>query len=97
VPSRWALERFGDCLDRWIERDNPPQDVRLVVTNWVLSRFDDPYQGVRRETDFDNLWYGTVPSSRHGDEQAVLCSYWISEREHVVVCESIATLSLPHG
>jgi hypothetical protein len=96
VPSEWTLERFGECLDQWIERDQPPQDVRLVVTSWVLSRFEDPYLGVRREGGFDNLWYGTVPQSRHGNAQAVLCSYWISERAHTVTCESIATLSLPH-
>ncbi len=96
MPSPWTLERFGDCLDRWIERDEPAQDLRLVVTDWVLSRFEDPYQGVRRETGFENLWYATVPQSRHAGAQAVLCAYWINERDHVVSCESIATLSLPH-
>jgi hypothetical protein len=95
VASRWILERFGECLDQWIDSEAPPQDVRLVVTEWVLSRFDDPYNGVRREQGFENLWYGTVPRSRHGGE-AVLCAYWVNEREHMVVCESIATLTLPH-
>ena len=96
MPSPWTLERFGECLDRWFEQDGPSQDLRLVVTSWVLSRFDDPYQGVRRERGFENLWYGTVPASHHGDGRAVLCCYWVNEREHTVVCESIATLGLPH-
>ena len=29
----------------------------------VLTRFDDPYSDVRREPDFDNLWFGPVPGS----------------------------------
>lgn len=96
MPDRWTLARFGECFDRWVAQDRPSQDLRLVVTDWLLSRFDDPYQGVRREEGFENLWYATVPGSLHGDTQAVLCAYWIQERQHTVVCESIATLSLPH-
>ena len=96
MSNAWSLEKFGDCLDQWIEQENPARELRLVVTQWLFTRFDDPYQGVRREDNFDNLWYGSVPFSRHGDFQAVMCSYWIIEREHKVVCESIATLSLPH-
>jgi hypothetical protein len=39
--SEWALERFEECLDRWIEVENPSDDLRIIVTEWVLSRFDD--------------------------------------------------------
>jgi hypothetical protein len=84
------------ALDRWIELSEPDQDLRLVVTDWVLSRAQHPYRAVRRETGFDNLWYGTVPQSRHGDDLAVMCSYWIYERERLIRCESIASLALPH-
>ena len=42
-------------------------DLRFLVTEWILTRAADPYQGVRREAGFDNLWFGAVPRSGHGD------------------------------
>jgi len=93
--SEWTLENFVDALDRWIDRESPPQDLRNFVTAWVFSRYDDPYQGVRREPGFANLWFGQVPGSQHGNGQVVACSYWIMELERVVRCDSFATLNLP--
>jgi hypothetical protein len=60
-----------------------------------LSRADDPYQGVKRERGYDNLWYGVVPNSLHGDNMIVLCSYWVYESRHAVRCDQIATLNYP--
>lgn len=91
----WRLAGFLDRIDEWAARENPPADLRLRVTAWVLSRFDDPYQGVQREAGFPNLWYGEIPGTAHGHAQIVVCSYWIVEREHTVRCDSIATLSYP--
>lgn len=95
-PSqRWTLESFLERLDTWVEVEKPSTDLRYVVTEWILSRFDDPYQGVRREYGFDNLWFGKIPHSQHGNDLIVVCSYWIEEQRHVVRCDSIASLSLP--
>jgi hypothetical protein len=91
----WILEGFGEALDIWGEREPPDIDLRLVVTAWVFSRHDDPYVGVRREAGFDNLWFGPVPGSVHGDQKVVACAYWIMESTRTVRCDSIATLSLP--
>jgi hypothetical protein len=91
----WSLEDFEVWLDRWIAQEAPDEDLRLVVTAWVLSRFDDPYAGVRREHGFDNLWFGQVPFSVHNGHQVVVCSYWIFESRRVLRCNSIATLNLP--
>ena len=90
----WTLEDFEVRLDQWIELENPSYDLRIVVTAWVLSRFDDPYAGVRREPDFDNLWFGPVPGSVHRGH-VVVCSYWIHEAQRTVRCDSVATLNLP--
>lgn len=95
VTTPWKLEGFIEALDRWIERENPHDDLRLAVTSWVLSRADDPYQGVKRERGYDNLWYGVVPKSLHGDNMIVLCSYWVYESRHAVRCDQIATLNYP--
>jgi hypothetical protein len=94
IPA-WSLEGFLDTLDAWAERESPTDDLRMVVTAWVLSRYDDPYQGVRRENGFPNLWYGPVPNSGDGAGRVVVCSYWIMESSRTVRCDSFATLSLP--
>ena len=59
----WQLKDFEESLDHWISLESPDDDLRLVVTAWVLTRFDDPYQGVRREPGFANLWFGPIPGS----------------------------------
>ncbi len=88
--SEWRLENFEGSLDRWIDLEKPDDDLRYLVTEWLLSRLDDPYQGVSRAPD-SNLWFGQVPGSEHGPD-AVACSYWIREQDKVVRCDSIATL-----
>jgi hypothetical protein len=93
--STWRLEGFGECLDEWAEREQPVVDLRAVVTAWVIARFDDPYQGVRREPGFETLWFGAVPNSGDGRGNAVACSYWIEETTRTVRCNSITTLSQP--
>lgn len=90
----WSLQGFEDHLDIWIQAEEPDQDLRNLVTAWVLSRFEDPYQGVRREPGFDNLWWGQVPLSLH-DGTVVVCSYMIEEATRTVTCKSIAALSWP--
>jgi hypothetical protein len=93
--AAWTLEGFEQRLDAWDSLEDPPDDLRILVTAWVLSRMDDPYQGVQRAQGFENLWFGTVPKSLHANDRVVVCSYWITEVTHVVRCESFATLSLP--
>lgn len=39
-------------LDAWISFQTPDDDMRFVVTAWVLTRFGDPHQGVKREPGF---------------------------------------------
>jgi hypothetical protein len=85
VPA-WRLADFLDRFDDWAERENPSDDVRVVVIAWIMSRLDDPYQGVRREPDFDNLWYGVVPMSQDGAGSVVVCAYWIDESTRTVRC-----------
>jgi hypothetical protein len=98
MPDRvanWSLAGFLDRLDAWAEQEKPPDDLVLLVTGWIMTRYDDPYRGVRREPGFDDLWFGPVPNSEDGSGQVVACSYWIVERSRTVVCCSFATLNLP--
>jgi hypothetical protein len=98
MPSpdpRWVLEGFLERLDTWIADESPADDLRLAVTAWILSRMEDPYEGVRREPDFENLWFGAVPGTETTAGTVVACSYWIAEARGTVRCDSFATLSLP--
>lgn len=94
APS-WQLAGFLERLDDWVAREAPPEDVRLIVTAWILSRLDDPYQGVRRAAGFPNLWYGVVPKSDYGSDLVVVCSYWIEESKRAVRCDDFASLTRP--
>lgn len=91
----WVPEGFEGCIQAWDDREQPPDDLRAWVVEWIFTRLDDPYQGVKREPGFPNLWWGVVPGSLHGSNMVVVCSYWIVETSHVVRCESLASLSWP--
>ena len=93
--SHWIPEGFEDCIRVWDETEHPPNDLRSWVVEWIFTRLDDPYQGVKREPGFPNLWWGVVPGTLHGDGKVVVCSYWVVESSRVVRCASLASLSWP--
>lgn len=94
-PCLWRLEKFLPEFDSWTERENPGDDLRVLVTEWMVGRQDDPYRVVRRQPPLENLWYGHVPDSDDGTGRVVVCSYWIFESRRLLRCNSFATLSLP--
>jgi hypothetical protein len=72
----------------------PDTLLRRMVTTWTLTRLDDPYQGLRREAGFENLWFGVVPGTlKRG--AAVVCALWIEESTRRVRCDRIGSLNLP--
>lgn len=91
----WTLEKFLERFDAWVELESPTDDLRYNVMNWILTRYDDPYHGVRREEGFPNLWFGRVPKSHDRSGHVVTCSYWIEESTRTVRCDNFGTLSLP--
>ena len=34
----WRLERFLTEFDLWTEREHPGDDLRVIVTEWVVGR-----------------------------------------------------------
>jgi hypothetical protein len=90
----WTFLYIIEALDRWAERENPSQDLRVIVTEWAFNRHTDPYQGMKRVSGFASLWFGEVRGTRsHGT--AVTCTYWIDEAEHRLRFDNFTTLSLP--
>ena len=92
--ERWQLDMYLDAVDEWIEVESPPGWLRFVVREWLLSRFDDPYVGMRRAGGFENLWFAMVPLSAH-NWLVVTCSCWIEERARTVRCDRIGSLGWP--
>lgn len=97
MPDAASGALSGSCRssDAWAEREHPSFDLRVLVTEWMVGRQDDPYRGVRREPPFENLWCGWVPNSQDEACRVVVCSYWIFESQHLVRSNSFATLGLP--
>jgi hypothetical protein len=91
----WTLLDFLERLDAWVELERPVDDLQLIVTDWIMTRYDDPYQGMRLVEGFPNLWFGPVPNSEDGRGHVVACTYWIEESRRAVRCDSFATLGLP--
>jgi hypothetical protein len=90
----YALDGFNAAFGQWVETERPDRELQLVVFDWIYTRYDDPYQGVRREPGFENLWFGAIPNTSRGDT-AVQCAYFIAEAQRLVKCDSFATLGLP--
>ncbi|TDD17857.1 hypothetical protein E1294_26530 [Nonomuraea diastatica] len=91
----WKLEGFIERLNLWEETEPSSAalgDVCLAVTRWIMNRYEDPYEGARRESN--NLWFAAIPGTCHG-WQVVCCSYWIEESTRTVRCNLISTLSRP--
>ena len=87
----WILENFDERFEAWCELETPSDDVRYAVANWLISRLEDPYEGVHRESGFEDLWWGSIPGTLENGLQ-VCCSYWIYESRHTVRCDSFGSL-----
>lgn len=95
MTAPYQLEDFLKALDEWTELEGPADWIRLSVLNWIFTRQEAPYLGVKRERGFENLWFGPVPQTVDEQGRIVVCTYWINEHDHSVRCDRFATLSLP--
>lgn len=95
LPQFWTLEAFTERFAMWVERENPSRDVRRVVGAWIVGRYENPYEGVRRNAEIGaNYWWGPVPGSEHAGT-VVAVTYWIFEDRRLVRCDMISTLNAP--
>lgn len=91
----WTFVNFVGCLDAWVDREKPDQDLRVIVAQWVMARHDDPYAGVRRVPDTENRWFARIRDTYRPDGSVVTCTYRIFEADRIVECEWIASLNMP--
>lgn len=92
------MEGFIEALQRWVERESPPQDVYRATVGWVLRDLaDDPYPPLSRPVGDGfpvTWWFAQTPFGR--DERSrVVCLYEINARALVLRAHLIDELSLP--
>ncbi len=95
-PARaeWRLDRRDEHLERWRQIDQPSPAVDEAVRRWMNTRRRDPYEGARRETAVDNLWWVEVPGTAAHD-RVVVCSYFIFEADRRVQFTSLTYVTQP--
>ncbi len=97
MQQSWRQAAFETRLDEWIELEGPSLHLRRLVTAWVLTRLENPYDGMQRQQGFANLWFGRIPGTyQPGDGTVVVCSLWIEESSRMVRCDRIGTLTIPY-
>lgn len=97
MQQSWRQEAFETRLDEWIELEGPTLRLRRLVTAWALTRLEDPYDGMQRQSGFPNLWFGRIPGTYEpADGTVVVCSLWIEETSRTVRCDRIGTLGIPY-
>lgn len=67
----------------------------MVVLEWIFTRSEDLYRGMRREPSVPNLWWGAVPGTVDEAGRVVVCAHWMDEIHKVVRCDSLAVLQRP--
>ena len=87
-----VLER----LDEWKGLEHPPDELLIIVTDWILGRMADPMVGARRATEFDDLWFAIIPGTNNGTDM-VTCTYWIDATNKVARCSFYGNQSPPFG
>ena len=100
-PQPWTLQDFLPRFDAWVDQEQPLDDLRVYVLDWIFTRLRDPYTDARRVPGFADSWQAVIPSSEHFDDHAercaVVCLFWLDATARIVRCDRIASLSLPIG
>jgi hypothetical protein len=96
-PRRWRLIGFQERFDEFLTAEGLAGygDLELMVLLWIHARARNPYEGVRREPGFDDLWWGKVPGSADNLGRVVTCAYFIHEADDTVQCAMFGWLSGP--
>lgn len=87
----WTLEGFDQQMADWIMRENPDEDRRAAVAEWIPSRRLNPTAGVRDEPAVEGLRWLKVPHTSDG-ETAILCAFFIDHARGVVKCTQIGSV-----
>jgi hypothetical protein len=95
-PRPWVLEGFLERLDEWRQLEQPPDDLLIIITDWILQRMNNPMVGARRAAGFDDLWFAIIPGTHNGTD-LVTCTYWIDVTSQIARCSFYGYQSPPFG
>jgi hypothetical protein len=93
--DRWHLELFDERLDWWVRDMDPPQDLVILVLDWILGLKNNPFVGMSEVEGFVDYWFGPVPYTDHGAGYVVTCSFKVHRDTRVIRCDLFATLARP--
>ena len=68
-----------------------PRDVR----EWLRSREEDPFAGIRYVPGIEDYFFGVVPGTMGTDGRVVTCAYWVQRDDRIVRVDMISTVSWP--
>lgn len=95
----WRLELFMERFQSWRQCEKPPDEVAAIVAEWVPTRADNPRGNTRRLRDEGEFLQAFIPGAFmkgvFHDDQQVVCSYWVVEAEHKLLCDGFGTLGCP--
>jgi hypothetical protein len=95
-PGPWSLLDVEDVWSRWCQIDEPSQDLRFHVLDWLFTRRETPRLGLRRDPAIRDLWFGEIPGTRDEGQFVVLsAALFVFETTRTVKLDSIAWLSWP--
>lgn len=95
VPARWIPVRFEEMFTAWVQREHPDVATQHRVVDWIVAHRLDPYAGMKRETDFPNMWSGRIPGTRDEAGTLVTCAYDVLPRTRIVRCLIIGRVGWP--
>jgi len=61
-------------FDAWVNQEQPLDDLRVYVLDWIFTRSRDPYADARRVPGFADYWQAVIPRSEHFDDNAERCA-----------------------
>ncbi len=86
----WDLEGFDQQMTDWIMREDPDEDRRVAVAEWIPTFRLDPKSGARRDPNLEATLWRKIPHTSDG-HTVVICAYQLDEGRHVVKCVLIGT------
>lgn len=95
AATSWNLRGFEHWLDRWRAEEDPPTDLVFAVSEWMLTRMADPYQGAQPDPGQPDLWFSWIPGTGDGCGNVMACSYRIDPVDRTVTCNILGSLRYP--
>jgi hypothetical protein len=86
---------YEEPIRLWVREYAPSLPVLLTVRDWLRSREENPFAGIRYVHGFDNYLFGVIPGTMGDDGRVVTCTYWVFREDWTVRIDMLSTASWP--